>query len=592
MLLSFLSAVIAQQMLPVHVHSHWAGENEGLQGYLTIQADKPIKGWQARLVFDRPIKDLNVWEGQIISSKDNKEWIIGPVGYNKDITPGNELKVWFNAHGAEFAVGMYSIEPIGQSTTTSQAVVTTSTTPPTTTSQTIMTTPSGDSLMKYNYSEALGLSILFFDAQRSGKLPLDNPIPWRGDSALNDSDTSHDLSGGWYNGGDHVKFNFPMAYSTWVLEWGLLKFKDGYIAAGQLDQACDMIKWPLEYFLKCWIPDEDTLYVQVGEGHRDHSYWGRPENMQQDRKAFKVTSTCPGSDVVSATASALAAGYLLFSNICPVSDKLFASKLLTAAKSLYTFAMNNRRLYSDCVPAARDFYRSSGDSDDLSVAAAWLYKATAQVMYFNDARRLYPAGAPWAFSWDDVSSGAALLLYEETGNELYKYDIEAFVKSYLPKGSVIQTPCGLAWLDQWGPNRYAANAAFIALMAAEEGIHAANYKAWALSQINYLLGDNKQNMSYEIGFGKTYPRNPHHRGSSCPISTNICNIGDSGSNPNELIGALVGGPNVNDEYTDTRMNYVQNEVACDFNAGFQSALAGLRHFAHNNNLPRAPPSKC
>jgi hypothetical protein len=44
-------------------------------------------------------------------------------------------------------------------------------------------------------------SILFYAAQRSGKLPVDNPIPWRADSALNDrGNNGEDLSGGWYDG--------------------------------------------------------------------------------------------------------------------------------------------------------------------------------------------------------------------------------------------------------------------------------------------------------------------------------------------------------------------------------------------------------
>ena len=54
--------------------------------------------------------------------------------------------------------------------------------------------------MKYDYGKALGLSILFYDAQRSGRLPANNPIPWRGDSAVNDNDNGKDLSGGWYDG--------------------------------------------------------------------------------------------------------------------------------------------------------------------------------------------------------------------------------------------------------------------------------------------------------------------------------------------------------------------------------------------------------
>lgn len=37
----------------------------------------------------------------------------------------------------------------------------------------------------------------------------------------------------------------------------------------------------------------------------------------------------------------------------------------------------------------------------------------------------------------------------------------------------------------------------------------------------------------------------------------------------------MGGPNGQDQYTDDRKDYVSNEVACDYNAGFQSAVAGM-----------------
>ena len=47
-----------------------------------------------------------------------------------------------------------------------------------------------------------------------------------------------------------------------------------------------------------------------------------------------------------------------------------------------------------------------------------------------------------------------------------------------------------------------------------------------------------------------------------------------GPNPHTLYGALVGGPDQHDKYTDVRTNYVNNEVACDYNAGFQGAVAG------------------
>ena len=45
-------------------------------------------------------------------------------------------------------------------------------------------------------------------------------------------------------------------------------------------------------------------------------------------------------------------------------------------------------------------------------------------------------------------------------------------------------------------------------------------------------------------------------------------------NVHVLYGALVGGPGKTDDYTDKRQDYTHNEVACDYNAGFQTAVAG------------------
>ena len=54
----------------------------------------------------------------------------------------------------------------------------------------------------YDYGQVLGLSWLFYEGQRSGKLPSNNRVPWRGDSALNDqAPDGSDLSGGWYDAG-------------------------------------------------------------------------------------------------------------------------------------------------------------------------------------------------------------------------------------------------------------------------------------------------------------------------------------------------------------------------------------------------------
>ena len=47
--------------------------------------------------------------------------------------------------------------------------------------------------------------------------------------------------------------------------------------------------------------------------------------------------------------------------------------------------------------------------------------------------------------------------------------------------------------------------------AAKAGIKSAEYEAYAASQINYMLGDNPNNFSYVIGYGDSFPKQPHHK---------------------------------------------------------------------------------
>lgn len=66
--------------------------------------------------------------------------------------------------------------------------------------------------------------------------------------------------------------------------------------------------------------------------------------------------------------------------------------------------------------------------------------------------------------------------------------------------------------------------------------------------------------------------------SSCPDAPTICNWDTYNStepNFHTLTGALVGGPDINDNYVDSRKEALQNMVACDSNAAFQSAMAAL-----------------
>lgn len=91
------------------------------------------------------------------------------------------------------------------------------------------------------------------------------------------------------------------------------------------------------------------------------------------------------------------------------------------------------------------------------------------------------------------------------------------------------------------------------------------------------MGNNPMNQNYIVGFTPSSPKRPHHASSSCPMQGECTWDAFSNSGPNPLIlyGALVGGPNEWDQWSDDRSDYVTNEVTTDYNACWQGALAGL-----------------
>lgn len=90
------------------------------------------------------------------------------------------------------------------------------------------------------------------------------------------------------------------------------------------------------------------------------------------------------------------------------------------------------------------------------------------------------------------------------------------------------------------------------------------------------------NMSYLVGYGTKFPRHVHHRGASIPHDNKrySCTGGrkwrDSRNpNPNNITGAMVGGPDKFDQFRDVRTNYNYTEPSLAGNAGLVAALASL-----------------
>nr|ATS91249.1 endo-beta-1,4-glucanase precursor [Lissachatina fulica] len=518
-----------------------------------------VLGYLANITFSKPVSKLDISGGQVYShSTDNLHWVVVNTPDRPAFHAGTTLDLQFYGNYEGGSPG-----PTGHATLINEGIDTFKP----------EAAPNTEN-SKYNYNDVLYKSILFYEAQRSGKLPANKRIPWRGDSALNDKgDKGEDLTGGWYDAGDHVKFNFPMAYTTTVLAWSYLLYPDAYEAAGQKDYILDCIKWPLDYLLKCHTGPEE-LYVQVGDAGPDHSYWGSPETMTMARPAYKITASKPGTDVTMETAAAMAAGSLAFKD----KDPAYSATLLEHAKQLWDFGIKYQVKYSDSVQAAAGFYRSNNITDEVCWGSLWLHKATNDDKYLAEAEKQFDPDPAWGQSWDEKTIGNQLLLYLATKKDNYKTSILNSFEGWFPGGKVPYTPKGLPFRLEWGSLRYASNMAMAALVAADAGLRPAEYRRWAMCIIHYALGDT--GFSYLIGFGSKYPHSPHHRSSSCPNPPAPCGsyvMSMKEPNVHTLYGALVGGPGQQDDYKDERTNYVNNEVACDYNAGFTGAVAALKH---------------
>ncbi len=427
----------------------------------------------------------------------------------------------------------------------------------------------------FNYGEALQKSILFYELQRSGDLPDKTRCNWRGDSALTDgSDVGVDLTGGLYDAGDHVKFNLPMAYTASVLAWSYYENKDAYVESKQDEYLLGVIRWVDDYLIKCHTGKEE-FYYQVGNGGTDHGWWGPCEVMTMERPAYKVDASNPGSTVTAEASAALASAAVIYKDI----DANYSNECLKHAKELYDFA---KKYQSDAgYTQAAGFYDShSGFYDELSFAAAWLYLATNDSKYQKEAGDWFAKTSgdyKWTLCWDDVSLGTALIMGRETKDRKYLDYLENNL-DYWTTGvggeRITYTPKGLAWLDSWGSLRYASTASFLAITYSNSDIcpkdKKKTYHDFAVTQIGYCLGST--GFSYEIGFGDSYPVHPHHRTSQGSPANNLNDPVDS---KHILCGALVGGPDASDGYTDEVSNYTVNEVADDYNAGFTGALAAL-----------------
>lgn len=429
-----------------------------------------------------------------------------------------------------------------------------------------------------NYADALEKSLYFYECQQAGELPDWNIVEWRGNATVDD-----EIAGGWYDAGDHVKFNLPMAYSASMLAWGLYEYGDGVKDVGLWDMYQNNLEYALDYFVRCDLGDE--VVFQVGNGQQDHTWWGPVElleygmadNGNTGKRPYYKGTKC--SAVFGEMSAALASGYVALKGKSSKADEY-----LEHAENIFKIADTARSDEEYADSDGNNFYRSSHFYDELFWAANWLYIATGNKDYLDKATSYIPnlgkelgtdeLKYSWGHCWDDVQQGGMLLYARNTKDETYIKRVQKHLDYWL--NDVKELDGGFRWLTDWGCLRYAETAGFLASVACDtlltDETAIAKYREFAEEQINYALGDNPDNQSYVVGYGENSPKNPHHRTAHSSWNNELS---EPETNRHILYGALVGGPTSDGKYEDNRQNYINNEVTTDYNAGFTALLCKM-----------------
>jgi endoglucanase len=195
-----------------------------------------------------------------------------------------------------------------------------------------------------------------------------------------------------------------------MMAFGLVEYGDSY--GVKQERAIAALKWGTDWLLSARA-SENELYVQVGDGDKNHACWMRPEDLKMERPSFKIDSSKPGSEVAAEAAVALAAASIVFRE----RDSGYHDVLIYHATQLFHFADGYRGVYSNSVPAAASFYKSYvGYGNELLWAAAWLYRATSDPSYIaymtgpnSEEGPLNWKETATEISWDDKRAATQLL---------------------------------------------------------------------------------------------------------------------------------------------------------------------------------------
>lgn len=421
-------------------------------------------------------------------------------------------------------------------------------------------------------------------------------------------DYTLDVTGGWYDAGDHGKYVVNGGISVWTLmnlfERQRLMERSGLGDSGAripesgngIDDVLDEARVEMEFLMRMQAPPEAIAQVPVGvkrsseklefasidaSGMAHHKVadenWTplpMPPHLNRERRVLYPVSTAATLNL-AATAAQCA-------RVWRGLDDAFAERCLSTAERAYAAARRNPKVYFIANFSGSGAYGDGDLSDEFFWAAAELFATTGDESY----RQALMASPHFAGpldrgpAWPRVATLGAITLALAPNDlppgEVARQRERLIAAAERFSGERERTGYYIPYATDrypWGSNSSILNRAIV-LALANDFTGRPHYRDAVVDAMDYLLGRNPLDRSYVSGYGERPFEHPHHRYWAQSLDPAL---------PPPPPGALSGGPNSTapaDEvakeiagscapqtcWRDDVRAYALNEVAINWNA--------------------------
>lgn len=444
-----------------------------------------------------------------------------------------------------------------------------------------------------------------------------------------------DVSGGWHDAGDQLKYLMTSSNATarLLLAYRLApeKFGDSHDAKGRpwsngLPDVLDEARWGLDWLFKIH-PAPDQLIHQVADD-RDHRGWKWPNEDISDygwgqnsyRPAYFATGEPQGlreyksqatgfANLAGRVAAAMAMASDIWKN--DVDDPVFANRALESARSVYALGKANEGFQQGNSYGAPYRYTEDTWADDMQWGAAELYRVTGEELYLEDAKRYARMINTTSWMGRDTTDHYQFYPFMNVGHfALYDLVDEAFqdtLAGYYRDGiekSIAMSrgnPFRVGFPFIWCSNSLAVNL-ITQIILYEKMTGDMQYHDFMIAQRDWMFGRNPWGTSMFTGIPR-HGEYPEHVHTSVHVMTGRMIPGGLIDGPayrtiyNAQIGLELTRPDKfahlqNDfvVYHDDIGDYLTNEPIMDGTADAVYMMAFFGRPSSNDNTPAIEPS--